>query len=94
MSEEIEKQAYRAPEQYNPFLLLPRKREVLVLASYCGDENPGCDDCCPCNECLRMCNIAEVEVGVEHVIRELGEEQYIFLEERNKRNEEKEVPIR
>jgi hypothetical protein len=34
---------------------------VLILASYCGDENPNCTDIKPCDECLKMCNIAFIE---------------------------------
>jgi len=36
-------------------------RPVLLLASYCGDDNPNCTDTKPCDECLKMCNIAFIE---------------------------------
>ena len=36
-------------------------RPVLLLASYCGDDNPNCTDTQPCDECLKMCNIAFIE---------------------------------
>jgi hypothetical protein len=57
-----------APEQYDPELLEPSKRKVLVLASYCGDDNEKCSDDIPCVDCLLMSNVAEVKVGVEHIV--------------------------
>lgn len=36
---------------------------VLLLASYCGNDNPECSDACPCLDCLKMCNILIVETG-------------------------------
>lgn len=33
-------------------------RRVLILASYCGGENPECSDDYPCLDCLKMCNVA------------------------------------
>jgi len=35
-------------------------RPVLLLASYCGD-NTNCTDTSPCDECLKMCNIAFID---------------------------------
>ena len=34
---------------------------VLILASYCGDDNPDCTEERPCDECLGMCNVALAE---------------------------------
>jgi hypothetical protein len=43
---------------------LERPRKVLLLASYCGDDDPTCTDDRPCVECLQMCNVFEVtELG-------------------------------
>ena len=64
------------PEVFNPGLLLPRKRRVLILASYCGGDDPNCTEQTPCNECLRMCNVAEVVVGLDDIIG-----QFEFAEE-------------
>ena len=33
---------------------------VLILASYCGNDNSLCSDEFPCNDCLMMCNVANV----------------------------------
>lgn len=42
------------------------KRKVLLLASYCGGDPPTCTDETPCDDCLRMCNVAEVDdAGME-----------------------------
>ncbi len=38
-------------------------RKVLLLASYCGDDDPSCTDDLPCLECLKMCNIADQQPG-------------------------------
>ena len=35
-------------------------RPVLLLASYCDD--PECSESLPCEECLKMCNIAFIPV--------------------------------
>ena len=37
-----------------------RDKRMLVLASYCGGENPNCSDERPCNLCLADCNVALV----------------------------------
>jgi hypothetical protein len=37
--------------------------KVLVLASYCGDDNKKCTDNNPCRECLNMCNVFHVPNG-------------------------------
>lgn len=34
------------------------QRRVLLLASYCGDDNSECSDDSPCVDCLKMCNVA------------------------------------
>jgi len=34
------------------------QHRVLLLASYCGDDNPECSDESPCVDCLKMCNVA------------------------------------
>lgn len=34
--------------------------KVLLLASYCGNENLNCSDDNPCIDCLRMCNVLEI----------------------------------
>lgn len=34
---------------------------ILLLASYCGEEDSKCKDTNPCEDCLKMCNIAFVE---------------------------------
>lgn len=44
-------------------LLMPDEvgmRRVLLLASYCGDDDPACTDSVPCRDCLEMCNIVDV----------------------------------
>jgi hypothetical protein len=38
-------------------------RRVLLLASYCGDDNPNCCDKRPCPECLAMDNVAIILGG-------------------------------
>jgi len=35
-------------------------RRVLLLASYCGDDDPACTDSVPCRDCLEMCNIVDM----------------------------------
>ncbi len=30
---------------------------LLLLTSYCGDDNDDCTDDFPCEECLPMCNV-------------------------------------
>lgn len=63
----------KPPEYFAPSILEPHKRKVLLLASYCGDDYPDeCSEECPCNECLRMCNVAEVVVSIGDVVGELG----------------------
>jgi hypothetical protein len=32
-------------------------RRVLLLASYCGEDNPDCTASLPCQDCLAMCNV-------------------------------------
>lgn len=35
-----------------------KPRPVLLLCSYCGDDNPNCSSDLPCLVCLKMCNAA------------------------------------
>ena len=51
-----------------------RAREYLVLASYCGDDNPKCTNRRPCGDCLAMCNVFRIEASAEDMAfeRELG----------------------
>lgn len=42
-------------------------RRVLLLASYCGADNPNCSDDFPCDECLKMCNVCEVDGNVRPI---------------------------
>lgn len=53
-------QKYTA-EKLHLFSVNDSLRPVLLLASYCSDDNPKCTDTKPCDECLKMCNIAFVE---------------------------------
>lgn len=64
---------YTPPEVMNPDLLKPKKRPVLILASYC--DGPGCTDNHPCIECLQMCNVAEVTIGLNDIVGQFGYEQ-------------------
>lgn len=34
--------------------------KILVLASYCGPDDPQCTDDLPCPACLKMCNVGEI----------------------------------
>ena len=38
-----------------------RTSRVLLLASYCGEDNPLCSDALPCLDCLKMCNVVTFE---------------------------------
>lgn len=38
-----------------------RRMRVLLLASYCGDDDPRCTDSVPCRDCLGMCNIIDMQ---------------------------------
>ena len=46
---------------------LPEKRayRVVLLASYCGDDDPSCAPDLPCIECLKMCNIFSFADGMK-----------------------------
>ncbi len=35
--------------------------KVLLLASYCSEEDNNCSEDLPCEDCLKMCNIIEIE---------------------------------
>lgn len=39
------------------------RSKILVLASYCGDDNEHCTDDNPCKECLDMCNVFEINLS-------------------------------
>jgi hypothetical protein len=44
---------------------------MLLMASYCGGENPKCTDELPCEECLKMSNIVLIpkdQVKSENII--------------------------
>jgi hypothetical protein len=41
------------------------KRPILILASYCGDDDQSCVDTRPCLDCLQMCNVALASGTVE-----------------------------
>lgn len=55
------------------------RRKVLLLATYCGGDTPGCADETPCADCLPMCNVAEVDDAGMEVIAGLD-----FLREQKK----------
>lgn len=61
------------PEAFDPSLLKPRKRLVLLLASYCGEDNPECTESKPCIDCLQMCNTAEVIVGLDDIVGQFNQ---------------------
>lgn len=66
---ETEAKLHWAPEQWDPSLLGSKVRKVLLLTSYCeDDDNPTCTDEFPCVECLQMCNVVLVEISMEHVV--------------------------
>ena len=47
--------------------------EVLLFASYCGDDNPQCNDRTPCADCLRMSNVYKLDQSAPVTFsRELG----------------------
>lgn len=54
-----------------PFSRSHGGERVLILASYCGGDNPSCSDAHPCNDCLAMCNVA-ITTGDLHIIGELS----------------------
>jgi len=41
---------------------MTQRQSILLLASYCGEDNPKCTDEVPCLECLKMCNVASANV--------------------------------
>jgi hypothetical protein len=60
--EKVIKEAQKdAAEKLRLFSVSGSLRPVLLLASYCGEDNPNCTNIKPCDECLKMCNIAFVE---------------------------------
>lgn len=48
------------------------KREVLLFASYCGDDNPRCTTGSPCADCLAMSNVYSVEMDGAEYVRQLA----------------------
>lgn len=48
------------------------RREVLLLASYCGGGNPRCTDAGPCVDCLAMSNVFEVDIDTAVYVRQLA----------------------
>jgi ferredoxin len=50
-------------------------RRVLLLTSYCGNEDNGCTNDFPCDDCLKMCNVAIIEDS--HIIKVLGGFDYL-----------------
>lgn len=65
---DIKRMVYMPPEALNPNLFKPSKRRVLLIASYCGGDNQECTEARPCSDCLRMCNVAEVVVGLDDIV--------------------------
>jgi hypothetical protein len=47
-------------------------REYLLLASYCGNDNPRCTNRRPCSDCLAMCNVFCVTDPEPVYLRQLG----------------------
>jgi hypothetical protein len=54
----------------NDYPQFREKHELLLLASYCGDDNENCTESLPCNDCLAMCNVFDAD---GNYLRELGE---------------------
>ena len=48
-------------------------RRVLLLASYCGDDNPGCSGTAPCPICLGMSNVFRLEEGAKGTFVKAGD---------------------
>jgi len=51
--------------------------KVLLLASYC--DNDGCCDELPCEKCLVMCNVVEIEGCREGTYKITGSGEYAYL---------------
>ena len=47
-------------EEMEVFKLEPH--EVLLLASYCDGEDNPCSERSPCNDCLMICNVFQMQV--------------------------------
>jgi hypothetical protein len=71
-AEKIMKQGQMdAIEKLRLFSAIGSLSPVLLLASYCGDDNSNCTDAKPCDECLKMCNIAFIDnksIDINNVI--------------------------
>jgi hypothetical protein len=50
----------------------PKEYDVLLLASYCGDDDPNCSDAKPCPECLSMCNVLRISGDALRAGRNFG----------------------
>lgn len=48
-------------DRMNKFINPKVQRKILILASYCGEDNSNCSDDHPCPECLEMCNVATTD---------------------------------
>ena len=53
-----------------------KKYRVLLLASYCGEDNDKCSEDFPCNDCLAMCNVVEVQL-LNQKFKNLGGFEYL-----------------
>ena len=51
--------------------IFSKGRKVLLLVSYCDGSNPDCTNDCPCDECLKICNVFELKGHVE--VKYVGE---------------------
>lgn len=54
------------------------EREVLLFASYCGDDNPDCSDRAPCADCLAMSNVFKVNFDGAVYVRVLAPDRPDF----------------
>lgn len=60
------------------------KRRVLLITSYCGEEDTNCTNEAPCINCLKMCNIVDME-GI--ITEEYGGYDYNYDKTYNKKGE-------
>lgn len=51
----------KCDEKLRLFSVSGSLRPVLLLTSYCGDDNSKCTEANPCEDCLKMCNIAFID---------------------------------
>ncbi|MBU0792296.1 MAG: hypothetical protein KKC55_17815 [Gammaproteobacteria bacterium] len=52
---------FNRPAQPEQAVSSQAEHRVLLLASYCGEDNSDCSDEHPCPECLKMCNVALIK---------------------------------